>query len=73
MLIGANIDIKGMMCHGCSAAIKLALEDTQGVNQVQVDLKGCKAKVLYDARHTSPEEICAVINGLGYQATVAVA
>lgn len=71
MLIGTNINIQGMSCRGCSAAIKLALEDTKGVNRAEVDLERGKANVLYEANLTSPEKLCGLINRLGYRAAVA--
>ena len=70
MIIGTTIDIDGMSCAGCAAAIRMALEDTVGVNKAEVNQVNNQASVLYDPRLISPPEICTAITRLGYQAAV---
>lgn len=70
MLIGANLEIRGMKCAGCSAAIRTMLEESAGVNQARVDHLHGRAEVIYDARLTNPRDLCLAIGRLGYEAEI---
>lgn len=71
MFVGVKLEIRGMKCAGCSAAIKMALEESSGVNQATIDHLHGWGEVIYDARLTNPHELCMTIDRLGYEAAVA--
>jgi copper chaperone len=64
-----TIDIQGMSCGHCVAAVKGALGRLDGV-QVR-DVKIGSATVAYDPRAVTPERIAEVIGDEGYAARVA--
>jgi Cu+-exporting ATPase len=70
MFVGVNLEIRGMKCAGCSAAIRTAPEEFSGVNQATIDHIHGHGEVIYDARLSSPHEICMTIDRLGYEAEV---
>lgn len=67
-----SIPIDGMSCSACAASIKRSTKAIDGVKDVEVDLIGRRAKVVYESKRTSPEQISAVIGGLGYKVGAAV-
>lgn len=56
----------GMKCAGCVAALKMALEDIEGVKHAAVDLDQCMAVVEYEAPATV-EQFEAAVAELGFQ------
>lgn len=58
--------ITGMSCAGCSAAVQSALQKGAGVTSVSVNLLESNASITYDDTKTSPEQLQAIVRGIGY-------
>jgi copper chaperone CopZ len=56
------IEVEGMSCGHCSAAIKNLIEELNGVESADVMLAEGKAIVGFDREKTSPEAIIENIN-----------
>lgn len=65
-----DLKVTGMSCNHCSAAVKDALEEVQGVEAVSVDLASGAARVEGEA---NAEALVAAVREAGYEATVASA
>jgi copper chaperone len=61
--------IEGMHCGSCALLIDDALEDLPGVHGTQTTIKHRRSTVELDATRTSPQEVIAVIEELGYRAS----
>lgn len=59
--------VEGMHCGSCALLIDDTLEDLPGVRASQTSVKTGRARVDLDAT-TTPGEIIAAIQGLGYTA-----
>ncbi|HEY0006218.1 MAG TPA: heavy metal-associated domain-containing protein [Pyrinomonadaceae bacterium] len=66
----AEFNIEGMHCDSCAADIKETLEETAGVEQVDVTFKRKTAIVEFDDATVQQQTIIKKIQDLGYQATV---
>jgi Cu+-exporting ATPase len=64
----ANLAITGMTCASCVASVEKKLNQTIGVNKVNVNLMTEKANVTYDSTKTSVEQIVAAVKSVGYGA-----
>jgi copper chaperone len=63
-----EINVKGMSCGHCAAAVTKALEALPGVSQVQVDLS--TGRVSFASAGPIPrEELARVIKAAGYEMT----
>lgn len=62
------IPIDGMSCGACAARVRKTLRAMNGVADVAVDLEHRNARVKYVAAKTSPDQLAAAINSLGYKA-----
>lgn len=60
------IPIKGMHCKSCSILVNNVLKDLDGVEEVEVSLVDDEAKVIFNSKKTSQEEIEKEINNVGY-------
>jgi copper chaperone CopZ len=61
--------VEGMHCGSCALLIDDALEDLPGVHSTQTTMKHGRSTVELDASRTSPQEVIAAIEDLGYRAT----
>ena len=66
----ATLEIKGMTCGGCVAAVKLQLKRTEGVSAYDVSLEKGEALVTYDPEKTAPAKIAASVSRTGFVASV---
>ena len=64
----AKVDIQGMSCGHCMAAVKRALEGLEGVEVRDVQIGS--AKVAYDPAVVAPGAIERAIQDEGYSARV---
>lgn len=62
--------IEGMHCGSCALLIDDTLEDLPGVASTQTSMKKRLSTVDLDATVTTPDDVVAAINELGYTATV---
>ena len=63
-----TLQIDGMSCGHCVAAVKGALGRMDGVSVDQVEIG--TARVTYDPARVTPEAIADAVNDEGYSATV---
>jgi copper chaperone len=64
----ATLKVTGMSCDHCVRAVTLALQNTEGVREASVDLKGARATVDYDEGKTNPRALAGVVADEGYKA-----
>jgi copper chaperone CopZ len=69
-LVTAGLDLTGMHCASCVALIEESLGAHPGVAQVRVDLETARATVVFDAGVTGLDELCGVVAGAGYGASL---
>ena len=67
----ATIEISGMTCGHCVAAVERALRGETGVQEASVDLNSAAAQVRYDEGQTRPEALLRAVEGQGYTAKLA--
>tara|TARA_R110002167_G_scaffold145395_6_gene336363 strand:+ start:402 stop:656 length:255 start_codon:yes stop_codon:yes gene_type:complete len=60
------LKIAGMTCGGCTSKVTRTLEAVVGVSDVAVSLSAGEAKVRYDEKLTSLEQLGAAVTGAGY-------
>lgn len=65
-----TLEIKGMTCGGCVAAVKVQLKRTEGVTAYDVSLEKGEAGVSYDAAKATPEKIAESVSKTGFEASV---
>ena len=63
-----SIPVKGMMCSACAARVTKALSTMEGVKSVKVSGSLNTARVTYADTKITPEQLCAAISKLGFQA-----
>lgn len=56
-----GLDLEGLSCTSCAAAVKYALEQKKGVIKAEVDIESKKALIHYDDQAISLPEIVAAI------------
>jgi copper chaperone len=61
-----ELDIRGMTCNHCVAAVRKALEEVNGVEDVDVRLEPGSATVRGDA---DVEDLVAAVKQAGYEAS----
>ena len=61
-----DLEIQGMSCGHCVAAVKEALGELPGVNVDRVDIG--TAQVTYQPDQVSPEQIMLAVEDAGYSA-----
>jgi len=61
-----TLPVDGMSCAGCSAAVRLRLEDLEGVVGANVNLATSKATVEYDPGQVAPPALAEAIHSAGY-------
>jgi copper chaperone CopZ len=62
-----ELNVTGMTCGHCKAAVEQALKSVAGVNAVTVDLEHGKASVV--GEHFDPKALVAAVADEGYSAT----
>lgn len=65
-----TLEIKGMTCGGCVAAVKVLLKRTEGVTAYDVSLEKGEARVSYDVARTTSEKIAESVSRAGFEASV---
>ncbi len=62
-----NFDIKGMTCASCEQHVTHAVNDLEGIVNVNTSYEKASAKVEFDNTKTSKEDIEKAINSTGYK------
>jgi copper chaperone CopZ len=65
----AEFHVDGMHCDSCAALIKETLEETDGVENADVNFGGKTAVVNFDQNVVQQQTIIKTIQDLGYKAT----
>ncbi|NTU88470.1 MAG: copper-translocating P-type ATPase [Actinobacteria bacterium] len=63
-----TIDIQGMTCAACSAAVERAVRKVPGIETANVNLTTEKLSITYDERTVSLDTIVAAVDKAGYHA-----
>jgi copper chaperone CopZ len=58
----------GISCDKCKANIEGDLAGEPGIEQVTVDVGTQRVRIAYDQQRTSPEQLRAKLNEIGYPA-----
>lgn len=66
-----RLDVTGMTCGHCKAAVENALQGRDGVRTATVNLEAGVAEVEYDESAVVPEQLVEVVRETGYQAVIA--
>ena len=61
-----RLKVTGMTCGGCTSTVTHALKKMPGVSDVEVSLSTGEARVQYDERLTSPDQLKSAVTGAGY-------
>lgn len=66
-----TLEVTGMTCGGCAAAVKMAALKVDGVKDANVSYEEKRADITYDPAKTNPEAIAkAVTEKSGFKASV---
>lgn len=66
-----TLQVTGMTCGGCAAAVKMAALNVDGVKDAKVSYKEKRAEITYDPAKTNPEAIAkAITKKSGFKASV---
>ncbi len=63
-----DLALEGLTCASCKFAVKGALRNLDGVEQVDVSYEERKAMVVYDPEKVSPEQLVEAVNKTGFHA-----
>jgi copper chaperone len=66
-----RLQVSGMTCGHCQAAVEKALLGQSGVRNATVHLEKGAAEVEYEEGRVSPEQLIAAVEEEGYRAAVA--
>ena len=64
----AQIKVEGMTCGGCVASVKRALQQVEGVANVEVSLAEAQARVQYDPARVNESQLRSAIEDAGFDA-----
>ena len=67
-MTSTTLEVKGMTCEHCKAAVERALKKVPGVKTVMVNRTAGSASVEWDDAETPREILVSTVNELGYQA-----
>jgi copper chaperone len=63
-----RIKVEGMTCGGCVASVKRALQQIEGVANVDVSLDQAQARVEYDPARVNESQLRTAIEDAGFDA-----
>lgn len=66
-----RLNVAGMTCGHCKAAVENALLGRNGVRSASVDLEAGAAEVEYEESAVVPEQLVEVVRETGYEAQIA--
>jgi len=61
------LNVWGMECGHCKAAVRRALMETDGISDVKVHLPSGKVTVTYDPEITGYDKMVEAVKGAGYE------
>jgi copper chaperone len=65
-----TLKVGGMTCMGCVSSVTRVLKAVPGVSEVSVSLEHAQARVDYDPALTKREDLCAVVEEAGFDASL---
>ena len=65
-IVTATFPVLNMACAACSAAVEQTLQKQKGVAEATVNLAAAQARVVYDARVTSPRKLAKAVKSAGF-------
>jgi len=68
--LSLTLGVTGMTCGGCATSVTEALQAVAGVEDARTDFDSAMAQVRYDPATTAPEQLIAVLEGLGFGASI---
>ncbi|MFU2158569.1 heavy metal translocating P-type ATPase [Caldisericum sp. AR60] len=66
MIKTKTLDVKGMHCASCAVNVKKAIEKSDGIIDVNVNIATNKATIIYDPTKTKFEEVLKNVERIGY-------
>ncbi|XP_055894274.1 copper-transporting ATPase 1-like isoform X2 [Biomphalaria glabrata] len=66
------LNIRGMTCDACSNNIEIFVSENPAVANIKVSLADQTGTINYYPSKITPEQLCAIINSMGFEASVAV-
>lgn len=66
----ATLKVGGMTCMGCVGSVTRVLQAVDGVSEVAVSLEKALAEVSYDPSRVQREDLCAAVEGAGFDASL---
>lgn len=69
----AVVHIPSVQCNMCKKNITIALKKIDGVNEIDINVDGKVANIMYDKNKTNVSSIENAITGAGYQANDKIA
>jgi copper chaperone CopZ len=60
------LKVKGMTCGGCASKVTHALTAIPGVGDVKVSISAGEARVQYDERVATPDQLKSAVKTAGY-------
>lgn len=64
------VNIQGMSCGHCSAAVERAVKGIAGISDIKVSLADKNAHISFDENQTNTDAILTAITEEGYQASL---
>ncbi len=64
-----TLKVEGMHCDGCAATIQALIERNGGVRKAAVSFSDGEARVLYDPRSVTEEQLTTAIEKGGFRVT----
>ena len=64
-----TLKVEGMHCDGCAATIQALIERNGGVRKAAVSFSDGEARVFYDPRSATEEQLTAAIEQGGFRVT----
>lgn len=68
-IVEVELSVQGMMCEGCVAKVKDALQAVEGVISVKVELKEGEAEV-YAKKDIDPKRLADAVEKVGFKAQI---
>lgn len=65
-----TLKVGGMTCMGCVGSVTRVLQAVDGVSEVSVSLEKAQAEVGYDPLRAKQEDLCAAVEGAGFDASL---
>ena len=64
------LDVTGMTCGGCAAAVESALAGLKGVQKASVSFEHKRAAVTYDPSQVTPDHLLQAVEKAGFEARI---